>query len=218
MAAPDPVDPAVAARIVEWLTAWHRDADPGEDTPHVTVTILDSAGEPAGQAVLTRRQADELAAWQAGVASNTSAPWARAAELRRRTEQATTTPSATVVFAEPYGGDAYPVPLGAADADRFATTIEMGIRQRALVRSVIREQSPYRRGQRVRVREDAGGAAAGQTGTVGWITVFLPDDAHPETTFWYDVHLDLGDDEDTPAQTFTADQLAPVDTTPTHPA
>jgi hypothetical protein len=45
--------------------------------------------------------------------------------------------------------------------------------------------------------------------------VVLPDDAHPETTLWYDVHLDLGDD--TPAQTFSPDQLAPVDTTPTHP-
>jgi hypothetical protein len=73
MAAPEPVDPAVAARIVEWLTAWHRDADPGEDTPYATVTILDSVGKPLGQAVLTRRQADELAAWQAGVASTTSA-------------------------------------------------------------------------------------------------------------------------------------------------
>ena len=59
--------------------------------------------------------------------------------------------------------------------------------------------------------------ALGETGTVGWITVFLPGDVHPETTFWYDVHLDLGDDENTPAQTFTADELAPVDTTPTHP-
>jgi hypothetical protein len=33
MAAPELVDPAAAARIVERLTAWHRDADPGEDTP-----------------------------------------------------------------------------------------------------------------------------------------------------------------------------------------
>jgi hypothetical protein len=141
-----------------------------------------------------------------------------AGELRRRIEPTPVTPSATVVFAEPYGGEAYPVPLGAVDADRFATTLELGIRHRDLVRAVIRDQSPYRRGQRVRVREGAGRAAAGQTGTVGWITVFLPDEAHPETTFWYDVHLDLGADEDTPAQTFTADELAPVDTTPTHPA
>jgi hypothetical protein len=216
MATPEPVDPAAAARIVEWLTAWHRGADPGEDTPYATLTILDSAGKPVGQAVLTRRQADELAAWQAGVASTTSAPWAMAAELRRRIEPAPVTPSATVVFAEPYGGDVYPVPLGAADADRFGTILELGIRHRDLVRAVIRDQSPYRRGQRVRVREGAG-RASGQTGTVGWITVFLPDDAHPETTFWYDVHLDLGDDEDTPAQTFTADELAPADTSPTHP-
>src|SRR5262245_49370059 len=84
MAMPEPVDPVVAARIADWLTAWHRDADPGEDTPYATVSILDSAGEAAGEAVLTRRQADELAAWQAGVASTTSAPWAMAGELRRR--------------------------------------------------------------------------------------------------------------------------------------
>jgi hypothetical protein len=86
MATPEPVDPAVAARIVEWLTAWHRDADPGEDTPYATVTIFDSAGEPACQVTLTRRQANELGVWQAGVASTTSAPWAMAAELRRRIE------------------------------------------------------------------------------------------------------------------------------------
>jgi hypothetical protein len=110
MAAPEPVDPAVAARIVEWLTAWHRDADPGEDTPYATVTILDSVGKPLGQAVLTRRQADELAAWQAGVASTTSAPWAMAGELSRWFDPAPATPAATVVFAEPYGGAAYPVP------------------------------------------------------------------------------------------------------------
>jgi hypothetical protein len=61
----------------------------------------------------------------------------------------------------------------------------------------------------VRVRADAGGPAAGQTGTVGWVTVFLPDDTHQDTTFWYDVHLDLADD-DAPAQSFTADQLAPA--------
>jgi hypothetical protein len=139
-----------------------------------------------------------------------------AGELRRWFDPAPATPAATVVFAEPYGGAAYPVALGAADADRFATTLELGIRQRDLIRAVIREQSPYQRGQRVRVREGAD-RAAGQTGTVGWITVFRPDDAHPETTFWYDVHLDLGDDEDAPAQTFTADQLAPAAHGPTHP-
>jgi hypothetical protein len=130
---------AVAARIVEWLTAWHRDADPGEDTPHATVTVLGCAGEPVGQAVLTCRPADELAAWQAGVASSASAPWAMAGGLRRWIS--TRHPRRrrpTVVFAEPYGGDAYPIPLGAADTDRFATTLEPGIRQRDLVRSAIR--------------------------------------------------------------------------------
>jgi hypothetical protein len=136
----------------------------GDDISYTIVTIPDSAGEPADQAVLTRRQANELAAWRASVASTTSAPLAMAGELRRWIDPAPATPAVTVVFAKAYSRAAYPVPLGAVDADRFATTLELGIRQRELIRTVIREQSPYQRGQRVRVRENGGGAPAGRPG------------------------------------------------------
>ncbi len=98
-------------------------------------------------------------------------------------------PAATVVFAEADGSAAQPVPLGADDADRFVTTLALGIDHRRMVDTLIRTSSPYQRAQRVRVRDAAAGAAAGDTGTIGWVTAVLPNRPGEDTTFWYDVRL-----------------------------
>lgn len=200
---------SVADRIAQRLADWHAGAEPGEQSPYAQITVLGPAGQQGAQVLLTYRQAAELAAWQAGVTSTTCTPWAMADVLRGWINPAPDTAAATVVFAEPDGSDPTAVVLGPDDADRFVTTLDLGIEDRRMNQLLIRTSSPYQRGQRVRVRDDAGGAAAGRTGTIGWVTVAHSHNPAESVTFWYDVHLDDGDDDAHP-QTFTPEELAPL--------
>jgi hypothetical protein len=113
---------------------------------------------------LTYRQAEELAAWLAGVTSITCTPWAMADVLRGWIDPEPDTAAATLVFAEPDGSDPNAVVLGPADADRFVTPLQLGIEDRRVNELLIRTSSPYQCGQRASVSATTPARLPGVTG------------------------------------------------------
>lgn len=194
---------ALAAALDQWMVG----AEPGERSPYAGVTVLDPAATVLTRHELTRRQADELAALIADVTSTTSEPWAILAELRRFAGP-TDQHAAIIRVDHPGQSPAGTVAFSARAAGHLAELLGYGVTQRAGARLLIAHDSPYQASQRVEIRSDAGGWAAGQAGTVSYITVSWPLEPDGQPVLWFHVHLDASGN-DLP-QVFTVDELAPL--------
>ncbi|MEN3308963.1 MAG: hypothetical protein V7603_5165 [Micromonosporaceae bacterium] len=199
--------PTAAAELAATLDQWMVGAEPGERSPYTGLTVLDPAATVLTRHQLTRRQTDELAALITDVTNTTSAPWAILAELRRFAGPADQT-AATISVDHPGQSPAGTVAFSARAAQHLAELLGYGVTQRGGARLLIAHDSPYQASQRIEVRPDAGGWAAGRTGTISYITVSWPYEPGGQPVLWFHVHLDASDN-DLP-QVFTVEELAPL--------